>query len=79
MVKRLKKALMDRFTMTAVGEVSLIFGMAITRNYDAGTLAITQKDYVKNILERLGMLGCNPVHTRATGRSCQTNSWRRSC
>ena len=46
MVKRLRKALMDRFAMTDMGEVSLILGMAVTRNYDAGTLAITQKDYV---------------------------------
>ena len=66
-VKRLKKALMDRFAMTDMGEVSLILGMAVTRDYDAGTLTITQKDYVKNILERFGMLNSNPGHTPGYG------------
>ncbi len=66
-VKRLKKALMDRFAMTDMGEVSLILGMSVTRNYEKGTLTITQKDYVHNILERYGMLDCNSVHTPGYG------------
>ena len=37
-VKGLKKPLMDCFAMANMGEVSLIFGTAVTRHYDAGTL-----------------------------------------
>ena len=66
-VKRLKKALMDRFAMTDMGEVSRFLGMAVTQDYDAGPQATTQTDYVKNVLERFGMLDCNPVHTPVYG------------
>ena len=54
-VKRLKKALVDRFAMTDMGEVSLILGMNVTKNYKEGTLTTTRKDYVQNIPERYGM------------------------
>ena len=64
---RLKKALMDRFAMTGMGEISLILGMAVTRYYDAGTMTIPQQGYVKNILERFSMLDCNPVQTPGYG------------
>lgn len=54
---------MARVSMTDMGEVSLIFGMNVTTNYQEGTLTITQNDYVQSILERYGMLDCNFVHT----------------
>ena len=41
-VKRLKKALMDRFAMTDMGEVSLILAMNVTRSYEEGTFTSTQ-------------------------------------
>ena len=62
-VKRLKNTLMDRFAMTDMGEVNLIFGIAVTREYDAGTLFTTQKDYIENTLEGFRVLYRNPVHT----------------
>ncbi|CAN0414920.1 unnamed protein product, partial [Laminaria digitata] len=58
-VKRLIKALMDRFPTTDMVDVSLILGMAATRDYEAGTLTIAQTDCAKNILERFGVLDCN--------------------
>lgn len=67
MVKQLKKAITDRFAMTDMGEVSLILGMTVTRDYETGTLSITQKNYVNNIIERFGMEDCNPVHTPGYG------------
>ena len=66
-VKQLKKALTNRFAMTDMGEVSLIFGMKVTRDYKQGTLSISQVDYVNSILERFGMKDCNPVHTPGYG------------
>ena len=78
-VKRLKKALMNRFAMTDMGEVSRILGMAVNRDYDAGTLTITQKDYAKNILKRFGMLDCNPVHTAGYGPELSNKSRRIGC
>ncbi|CAN0587003.1 unnamed protein product [Laminaria digitata] len=50
---------MDRFPTTDMVDVSLILGMAATRDYDAGTLTIAQKVYAKNIVERFGVLDCD--------------------
>lgn len=36
MAKTLEKALTDRFTMTAMGESSLVLGMIVTHDYDKG-------------------------------------------
>lgn len=57
-----EEALVDLFVMTDMGKVSLILGMNVTKNYGEGTLTITQKYYVHNILERYGTLDCNSVH-----------------
>lgn len=49
-VQRLKKTLMDRFVMTGMDQVSLTLGMAVTGDYDTGTLTISQAKYLQNIL-----------------------------
>ena len=51
LVEQKKKELKERFEMTDMGEVSRILGMEVTRDYDEGTLAITQTAYVYDILE----------------------------
>ena len=43
-IKQLKKALTNRLAMTDMGEVSLIFGMKVARDYKQGTLSISQVD-----------------------------------
>ena len=50
LVEQKKKEPKERFEMKDMGEVSRIFGMEVTRDYDEGTLAITQTAYVDNIL-----------------------------
>ena len=62
-----KEELKERFEMTDTGEVSRILGMEVTRDYDEGTLAITQTVYVDNILERFGMQDANAAHTPGYG------------
>ena len=42
LVKQKKKKLNERFEIADMGEVSCILGMEITRDYDEGTIAITQ-------------------------------------
>ncbi len=63
----MKKKLMERFTMSDLGEVSLILGMKITRDRVKKTLSISQTDYTLSILERFGMQDCNPVSTPCHG------------
>ena len=55
-----------------MGEVSRILGMKVTRDYDEGTLAITQTAYVDNILERFGMQAANAAHTPGYGPELST-------
>lgn len=73
LVDRLKTELKNRFEMTDMGEVKLILGMEVQRNYEEGTLAITQKGYVHSILERYGMLEANIVNTPGYGQELSTN------
>ena len=63
LVEQKKKELKERFDMTDMGEVSRILGMEVTRDYDEGTLAITQTAYVDSILKRFGMQDANAAHT----------------
>eukprot|EP00903_Cladosiphon_okamuranus_P017600 g16211.t1 len=64
---RMKKKLMERFTMSDLGVVSLILGMKITRDRVKKTLSISQTDDTLSILERFGMQDCNPVSTPCHG------------
>ena len=63
LVEQKKKELKERFEMTDMGEVSRIRGMEVTRDYNEGTLPITQMAYVDNVLERFGMQDANAAHT----------------
>ena len=59
---------MGRFSMTGMGDVLLLFGMEVARDRTKGTVAITQENYVKSLLERYGMGNCNPAHTPGVGK-----------
>lgn len=73
LVDKLKKELKDRFEMTDMGEVKLILGMEVQRNYEEGTLSITQKGYVQSILDRYGMQESNTVSTPGYGPELSAN------
>ena len=60
---RIPNSYKERFEMTDMGEVTRILGMEVKRDYDQGTLAITQTDYVENLLERFEMQNANVAHT----------------
>ena len=55
-----------KFKMTDMGDVSLMLGMQITRDWEKKTLTISQ-EYTKSILERFGMANCKPVGTPGFG------------
>ena len=63
LVEQKKKELKEIFEMTDMREVIRILAMEVTRDYDEGTLAITQTAYVDDILERFGMQDANAAHT----------------
>ena len=67
LLNKLKKQLMNRFEMTDMGDVSRILGMNATRDREKGIFTISQKDYVKDVVQRYGMKGCNPTYTPGVG------------
>lgn len=54
-LKELKRKLMERFTMTDMGDVSLVLGIQIARDRESGTLTTSQEDNTISILARFGM------------------------
>ncbi|CAB1110220.1 unnamed protein product [Ectocarpus sp. CCAP 1310/34] len=71
-VSRKKKELMDSFEMTDMGEVKRVIGIEVQRDYEHGTLAISQGPYARDILQRYGMEQANPVSTPGYGAELST-------
>ena len=71
-IKTTKKKLKDNFQMSDLGDVSLVLGMQVTRHRKKGTLTISQEDYTKSILARLGMEDCKPSSIPGTGTEIST-------
>ena len=72
-ISMVKVDLQKRFKMTDMGEASLVLGMEIKRDREAGTLTISQEAYCKSILERFGMSDCKPTSTPAYGSEISNN------
>lgn len=62
-----KKALQGRFAKNSMGEVGLIRGVAVTRDYKQGKLTITHKQYVQGTFEQFEMLDSRATHTSSDG------------
>ena len=54
---------MGKFKMTDMDDGSLVLGVQVTRDRERSTLTITQENYTKFILDRLGMESWNPLST----------------
>ena len=67
LVNKNKTELTDTFEMTDLGEVERILGIEVQRDYDQGTMTISQGHYVATILERFEMQAANPVSTPGYG------------
>ena len=59
--------LQKRFKMTDMREASLVLGMEIKKDREAGTLTIFQEAYCKSTLARFGMPDCEPTSTPGYG------------
>ena len=64
-ISMVKGKLQKRFKMTDMGEASLVLGMEVKRDREAGTLTISQETYCKSILEQFGVSDCKPTSTPA--------------
>jgi hypothetical protein len=62
-LEHLKKQLKSNFEMKDLGELRWFLGMEVTRDRKAGTMKLSQAQYVKKILERFNMVECKEVAT----------------
>jgi hypothetical protein len=54
-MERIKSGLSTTYKMTDLGELKEIVGMKITRDWDAGTITISQQKYCEDILAKFNM------------------------
>ena len=78
-LQELKRKPMNPFTMTDMGDPSLVLGVEITRDREARTLTISQEHYTKPILAWFGMAGYHPVHTAGAGAERSTDQPDYTC
>ena len=65
-LRRIKQKLVSRFSMTDMGDVSLVLEMGNSAR-EKGTVTISQENYTTPLLERHGMASCNSAHTHGVG------------
>uniref|UniRef100_A0A8D8QIS8 Copia protein n=1 Tax=Cacopsylla melanoneura TaxID=428564 RepID=A0A8D8QIS8_9HEMI len=61
LVNQVKSALMDRFQMLDMGNVSSFLGLEISKHGDE--LHISQAKYLAKLVEKFGLQNCNPAKT----------------
>ena len=52
---RIKEVFEKRFPISYLGEPQVLLGVRITRDRNAGTLKLDQKQYIEDMLERFNM------------------------
>nr|GEU85637.1 ribonuclease H-like domain-containing protein [Tanacetum cinerariifolium] len=60
-LQRIIRSLNQEFAMTDLGSLNYFLGISVTR--DSSRMFLSQKKYVVEILERAGMVKCNPSRT----------------
>lgn len=82
--KRIVDELSTHVKMKDLGEASSVLGVKINRNRSFGTICLPQTRYIEGIIERLGLIDCNPVNTpvdvnqKLTAEMCATVEERES-
>ena len=75
-IDNLKKQLSTEFEMKDLGEAKKNLGMEIVRDKNQGVLKISQKSYLKRILDKFDMKNATPVmtpiaqHFKLTSKQC---------
>uniref|UniRef100_A0A2N9EIR8 CCHC-type domain-containing protein n=1 Tax=Fagus sylvatica TaxID=28930 RepID=A0A2N9EIR8_FAGSY len=78
-VNRLKSLLHKEFEMKDLGAAKKILGMEIRRDREARKLWLSQKNYIRKVLEKFSMLDAKPVstplanHFRLSSSQCPKN------
>ncbi|KAG9767303.1 hypothetical protein KCU88_g7475, partial [Aureobasidium melanogenum] len=62
-IKRIKRALRNRFQMTDLGPCSFYLGMSIQRDRQNRVLYLSQEAYIDKVIQQFGLSDCTPVST----------------
>ena len=62
-ITKLKKLLSSEFDMKDLGSAKRILGMDIFRNREAGTLQLSQSEYLQKVLKKINMVDCKSSNT----------------
>ena len=62
-IRELKEDLAKSFSMKDLGAAKHILGMQISRDWNARTLILSQKEYIEKVLKRFSMNKAKPVST----------------
>ncbi|WZZ68589.1 hypothetical protein YC2023_079959 [Brassica napus] len=62
-ITKLKKLLSSEFDMKDLGSAKRILGMDIFRNREAGTLQLSQSEYLQKVLKKFNMVDCKSSNT----------------
>ncbi|KAJ8463851.1 hypothetical protein ONZ45_g17438 [Pleurotus djamor] len=60
-MKEIKEELGTKFEISDMGELKQIVSLEVTRDWDEGTITLSQSQYIKRVLERYGMEDSRPV------------------
>ena len=63
-----RRELMEKFAMADLGDVPQILGIKVKRDEAAGTIELSQGEYILSVLERFNMSDCNPIHVPVIGK-----------
>ncbi|CAM9784845.1 unnamed protein product, partial [Sphacelaria rigidula] len=66
LLHQVQDLLKTELSISELGSVSLILGVEVVRDEARGTLKLSQHNYVKFLLEKIGMDSSNLVHTPGT-------------
>jgi hypothetical protein len=78
-IEHIKDQLKREFDMKDLGEAEYILGIQIKRDRTKGTLSLSQRQYLLDVLSRFNMADCNPVSTPIeAGLCCNQNKTRLS-
>jgi hypothetical protein len=58
-----KEMLKKTYQMSDLGEITWILGMHVTRDREAGWIALSQERYINDVLERFGKANVRPIST----------------
>ena len=61
MIIAIKGWLSSNFEMKDIGEADYILGVKILRDHSKNLLGLSQKTYIKKVLERFQMHNCKPI------------------